>query len=75
MLTNRERARIIRSKLARLETLEAERRKLLLELAPLEVEESLSMGYAMPLRGKRLAEAMDRRDASEMKGMRETRAA
>lgn len=62
-MSNHERTRIVRAKLARLEALDAERRKLLFELAPLEAEESWSMGYAMPLRGKRLTEAMDRRDA------------
>jgi hypothetical protein len=62
-MSNHERARIIRAKLARLEMLDAERRELLFELAPLEAEESWSMGYAMPLRGKRLIDAMDRRDA------------
>lgn len=62
-MSNHERARNIRAKLARLEALDAERRKLLFELAPLEAEESWSMGYTMPLRGKRLLDAMERRDA------------
>lgn len=61
-MSNHERARVIRAKLARLETLDGERRRLLFELAPLEAEESWSMGYAMPLRGKRLLDAMDRSD-------------
>lgn len=62
MRSDTERSSLIRAKLARLEALDGERRNLLLELAPLEVEESLAMGYAMPLRGHRLLEAMDRRD-------------
>lgn len=56
------RSAIIRAKLARIETLDNERRQLQMELAPLEAEESWAMGYRMPLRGKRLLDAMDRRD-------------
>jgi hypothetical protein len=60
------RSRRIRQKRARLAAIEAEAKQLLADLLPLEAQESWSMGYQLVLRGDKLLEAMDRRDAGRV---------
>ena len=62
-MTTAQRARRLRQIDARRESLTAELRDLIAEARPLENEQSWSMGFHVPLRGRVLISEMDRAEA------------
>lgn len=61
--TPAQRARRLRQIAARRDALHAEIRALDIEARPLENEHSWSLGYRVPLRGRKLLDAMDAHEA------------
>lgn len=61
-MTARQRAKRIREMNARIAQIEAEKRRLIMALLPLETAESWSMGFRVVMRGAKLVAAMDARD-------------